>query len=833
MQFLHGLLSAVPFWLNGLIFIAAIGALAFYNAKLWHWTIATLTLFFLWGAPGWLLIFTAIVFAVFLVPAVRTRLLTVHVFNFLKKSNMMPAISETEQTAIEAGNTWIDAELFSGNPDFNRILNESYPELTKKEQDFIDGPVEKLCQMTNDWEVMKNRDLPESVWTFLKKEKFFGLIIPEEYGGLGFSATGNSAVVTKISSRCGALATTQMVPNSLGPAELIIHYGTQEQKEYYLPRLADGREIPCFALTEPTAGSDAGGMTSNGEVFKADDGELYIRLNWKKRYITLASISTVLGLAFKLRDPDNLLGKGKHPGITCALIPTKTDGVILGKRHDPLNVPFINCPTEGKDVIVSVDSIIGGPEQAGGGWRMLMESLAVGRGISLPGYATGGSKLVARYAGAYATVRKQFGLSIGQFEGVQEPLARIAGYNYILDAMRRFTCGGLDTGAKPAVVTAMAKYNATEFARNIMNDGMDVVGGAGISRGPRNVLASGYFATPIGITVEGANILTRTLMVFGQGAIRCHPFAYEEVKSLANGNLSAFDRALWGHIGHVVKNFVRASLLYISRGYIAKAPNSGLAANYYKKMRWASASFALWADVAMAVYGGNLKRKEKLTGRFADIFSWLYMGSAVLRRFEAEGQPAEDIHIMKWSMDLALAEIQKAFDGIFSNINFPGAKFVGWLNNVNKFGEMPDDRRGSKVANMLLAPSESRDRLTAGMFIPEADDAGLGKIESAFLEISKANLVLAKVKDAMKDGVLPRAKPLSLLDDAVKKEVIAKSEAELVRHAEALRNDAIQVDEFTADEYMSNQTKKASTRKKTPTKKMDESKENPEAEKAA
>ena len=479
--------------------------------------------------------------------------------------------------------------------------------------------------MVNDWDVFVKKGFPEQVWDYLRKEGFFGLIIPKKYGGLAFSATAHSAIVAKLASRSGPLATTVMVPNSLGPAELLMHYGTKEQKDYFLPRLAAGIEMPCFALTEPNAGSDAGGMQADGVVFKGDDGELYLKLNWNKRYITLAAISTVLGLAFKLHDPENLLGKGTTLGITCALVPSNTSGVKLGRRHDPLGVPFYNCPTYGEDVIVPINAIIGGVEGAGNGWRMLMESLAVGRGISLPSQAAGGAKLATRAVGAYALIRKQFGLNIGKFEGIEEPMARIGGYSYLMDAARRYTTGGLDKGAKPAVVTAIMKYQFTEFGREIINDSMDIVGGAGISRGPRNIFANNYIALPIAITVEGANILTRTLMIFGQGAIRCHPYALNEINALTSGDAKAFDQNFWAHIGHVARNKARAFVLSITRGRLASSPVSGASAKYLRKLSWASASFAFYADLALGSYGGALKMKEKIAGCYADILSNMYL----------------------------------------------------------------------------------------------------------------------------------------------------------------------------------------------------------------
>jgi acyl-CoA dehydrogenase len=743
------------------------------------------------------------------VPAVRRRALSKPLMDTMEKLGFLPTISDTEKTAIEAGTVWVDGELFSGNPDFERLLSERYPDLTDEERAFLDGPVEEVCRMTDDWDVFERKDLSLEVWDYLKKEKFFGMIIPEEYGGLGFSASANSAVVMKTAARSQVLGITVMVPNSLGPAELLIHYGTEEQKDYYLPRLADGREIPAFALTEPKAGSDAGSMTSTGEVFKGDDGELYVRLNWKKRYITLAAVSTVLGLAFKLSDPDNLLGKGENLGITCALVPTDIEGVELGKRHDPMGIPFVNCPTEGHDVVVPLEkSVIGGRKGAGQGWRMLMESLAAGRGISLPASAAGGAKSVYRVASAHAAVRKQFGLSIGKFEGIEEPLARIGGYTYIIEAARRYTNGGIDQGAKPAVVTAMMKYNTTELYREIINDGMDILAGNAISRGPRNTLAHAYQGTPISITVEGANILTRTLMVFGQGAIRCHPYALKEIEALENKDLKGFDKAFWGHIAHVGANKFRALLLSLSRGWLAaaKAPTSGPTAKYYRKLAWASASFAFMADVAMGTLGGNLKRKEKLTGRFADIFSWMYLGNAVLTRFEKEGRRTEDEPFMEWAMEYAFWQIQQAFDGIYGNFSVPGLKSilggpVQLWSRLNPIGSKPSDYLGHKVAQAMQVPGPQRERHTAGIFVSDDPTDALGRLEHALTLHHQAEPVQRRIKDAVKAGTLPRTAPAKLVGLAVEKGIITASEADLVRKAEEARYDAIQVDAFTLEEY--------------------------------
>tara|TARA_R110000868_G_scaffold1211_2_gene9334 strand:+ start:54281 stop:56773 length:2493 start_codon:yes stop_codon:yes gene_type:complete len=803
---LFGFLYEVPLWASvGVAVILAI-SFAYTGVPLWLWAVVGYAGLAGLDAPNWLIITYTACVVLFNVKPIRRTLLSAPLMKLMGALNFLPTISETEQTAIDAGTVWVEGELFSGKPNFNRILKEAYPELTKDEQDFLDNQVEALCKMVNDWDVFVKKDFNEDAWDYMRKEGFFGLIVPKKFGGHEFSATAHSAIVAKLASRCGPLATTVMVPNSLGPAELLMHYGTDKQKEYYLPRLAAGVEMPCFALTEPNAGSDAGGMTSDGQVFKGKDGELYLKLNWNKRYITLAAISTVLGLAFKLRDPENLLGKGEELGITCALIPSDTKGVVLGMRHDPLGVPFYNCPTHGNDVIVPIDAIIGGKEGAGNGWRMLMESLAVGRGISLPAQSLGGAKMATRVVGAYAMIRKQFGLNIGKFEGIEEPMARIGGYTYFMEAARRYTTGGLDSGAKPAVVTAIAKYNFTELMREILNDSMDIVGGAGISRGPRNIFANAYVSLPIAITVEGANILTRTLMIFGQGAIRCHPYALNEIKALTEGDVKGFDENFWAHIGHVVRNKARAFMLSITRGKLASSPVGGPASRYFKKLAWTSASFAFFADIALGSYGGALKMKEKIAGRYADILSYMYLAASTLRRFEAEGRRKEDEVYFKWAMDYIFYRIQIAFEGILKEIKVPGLTWVfrlaGVWSRVNPIGTYPSDYLGHKVASAMQTVGEQRDRITDGTYIPKDPTEAVGRYENALNLIISAGPVYKKMYVAMKKRDLPKASMDKLIDPALEKGIINKEEADLARKAEDARNDAIQVDEFTLEEYM-------------------------------
>ncbi|MCZ6633473.1 MAG: acyl-CoA dehydrogenase [bacterium] len=787
--------------------VVLVSVFGYVGAPLWLWTVLVGGVLWGIGISGWGWGVFGILGVIFNVRPIRRICVSFWVMKVLKSVGLLPAISETERTAIEAGTVWVEGELFSGKPDFKRLSEVPYPELTEAEQAFLEGPVEEVCRLTKDWDVHVQKDLPVEVWDFLKEKGFFGMVIPKAYGGLGFSASAHSAVVGKLGSRSLPLSITVMVPNSLGPGELLVHYGTEAQKQHYLPRLARGEEIPCFALTEPNAGSDAGSIQASGVVFKDEAGHLHLRLNWRKRYITLAAISTVIGLAFKLRDPGNLLGKGESPGITCALIPSDTPGVVLGKRHDPMGVPFVNAPIEGQDVLVSVDTIIGGIEGVGNGWYMLMESLAVGRGISLPAVSAIGAQFVARVTGAHATVRKQFGLSIGRFEGVEEVLARIGGWAYLMEAARVYTCSGLDEGARPAVVTAMVKYHLTELYRKVVNDGMDILGGNAISRGPRNLLAQSYMGLPIHITVEGANILTRCLIIFGQGAIRCHPYVYREIQALGAGDVDGFDRAFFGHVGHVVRNLFRALFLTLSRGYFARSPVRGPAARYYRKLAWASASFALLSDLALGMLGGQLKRREKISGRFADIFSWMYLGTATLRRFEARGRQPGELPFLHWCLESALTQVQLGFEGLFQNINLPG---LGWIFRgpltlwwrINPIAKPPSDVLGNQIARVLQHPGTERDALTGGIFVSLDEEEALGRLERAFRLSFESEAVERKIRDAVRNGTLTRDRPERLLAKALELGLVDSAEARLLQEAEAARNETIQVDQFRLEDYL-------------------------------
>ncbi len=798
-----------------IFFLVAIGLAftLFYQAKNYFgWVVPCFVLFVGWkqtgvSSPG--LYFAALtafmlLAVVFGVRPLRVALISKHLRPLI--APILPRMSETERTAIEAGSVWWEAEFFTGRPNWKRLLNFNPKELTPKERSFLENEVEEVCDMIDDWEVDRTGDLPAKVWDFIKKEGFMGMIIPEEHGGLGFSAIGHSAVITKLSSRSVALAVTVMVPNSLGPAELLLHYGTDEQKKHYLPRLARGVDVPCFALTEPNAGSDAGAMQSVGVVSEGTfDGKktVGIRLNWDKRYITLAPVATVIGLAFKLSDPDGLLGGEKELGITCALVPADLAGITIGERHDPLGVAFMNGPTHGQDVFIPLDFIIGGKDMAGKGWMMLMQSLAAGRGISLPSMASGAAQLATRATGAYATIREQFSTPIGRFEGIQEPLARIGAMTYAMDASRILTAGAVDSGEKPSVASAIVKCYLTEGMRNVVNDAMDIVGGAGICRGPRNVLAGAYSALPIGITVEGANILTRSMIIFGQGAIRCHPFVQDEMKGALEKDVDLFDKAFFGHVGFVFQNMARSFLLGVTDGALAGAPVNSKAAPYYAKFTRMSASFALASDMAMGTLGGSLKRKEAITGRLSDILSWMYIGSAALKRFHTEGAKERDLPFLEWICEHALYECQEAYRGVLRNLPLRPA---AWLLRFLAFPlgarwSPPSDRLTQRVASQLVDGHAAREHLTQGIFLPDKSELGLALLEETLVVVVQAQSVQRKLRDAMKHKRLEKRPSESLLERAVAAKVITETERELVEAAKAARNEAVAVDAFSKRTY--------------------------------
>lgn len=676
---------------------------------------------------------------------------------FTRARRVLPKMSDTEREAIEAGDVWWDAELFTGNPDWSKLLATPPAALSSGEQAFLDGPVEELCAMLDDWRISWEwGDLPPEIWDFLKAHRFFGMIIPEEYGGLGFSAFAHSEVIRKISTRSVTAAVTVMVPNSLGPGELLLRFGTKEQQRYWLPRLADGREIPCFGLTSPEAGSDAASMVDSGIICRGShDGRevLGLRLNWRKRYITLAPVATLLGLAFKAYDPDHLAGGKDDLGISVALIPVDTPGVETGRRHLPCYQAFQNGPVLGRDVFVPLDYVIGGPEWLGQGWRMLMSALAAGRGISLPALSSAAAAFAARTTGAYARVREQFNVPIGRFEGIEEPLGRMAATAYLLDAARRLTCAALDQGHHPAVISAIMKSQATERMRAITNDAMDIHGGKAIMDGPRNYLGNFCRAVPIGITVEGANILTRNLIIYGQGAIRCHPYLFEEMMALADPDpgkgIGRFDKVFWSHARHVLVTLMRAFGRSWTGGRFAPSPKTGATARYYRQLSRYAASFALVSDMALLTLGGTLKRKEMLAARLGDILSELYLLSAALKRWEDEGRQEADLPLLAWCMENGFNAIEARFAEVFANL--PN-RFVAWILRmvIQPFGarhRSPADRVTKRCANLLLEPSDARDRLIAGVYPGKSGDE-VAELERAFSLTIENEAIAKKLKDA-------------------------------------------------------------------------------------
>jgi len=739
--------------------------------------IAWLAWALIWVAIGWYAgvtgpVSTALLVMVFVLPALvlaikplRRVLLTKRIFDVFRK--ILPEMSPTERDAIEAGTVWWDAALFSGRPKWDTLLELGAPTLTAEERAFIDTECTQLCDLANDWETTAVwQDLSPQTWDFIKSKGFLGMIIPKQYGGKQFCAYAHSQVIMKLATRCSAAAVSVMVPNSLGPAELLMHYGTEAQKNHYLPRLARGDEIPCFALTSPYAGSDAAAIPDVGIVCKGvHEGRetLGFRVTWEKRYITLGPIATVLGLAFRALDPDHLLGPADEAGITCALIPTTHPGVNIGRRHWPLNAVFQNGPNWGHDVFIPLDWVIGGREQVGNGWRMLMECLAAGRAISLPSSNVGMAKLAVRGTGAYSAVRRQFRTAIGKFEGVQEALGRMGGNLYVMDAARRLSAQGVDLGEKPSVISAIAKYHITERARKVINDGMDVVAGKGICMGPSNFLARAYQQVPISITVEGANILTRSLIIFGQGAIRCHPYVLKEMTATRNADrtqgLRDFDSAFFGHASFTASNVVRCFVFALGGSVLIPKPvraDTRLEPYYRAATRLATA-FALLADVSMFMLGGELKRRERLSARLGDILSQLYLISATLKRFEDDGRPDADLPLVRWGVEDALYQAQTAFEGVLSN--YPKPLAAGLVRALAfPFGmphRVPGDRLGSAIAELMTTPGDARERLIADSYAPPAHIDPIGYGELMFALNPRYTEIEHKLRDAVKTGQIP------------------------------------------------------------------------------
>lgn len=757
------------------------------------------------------LLFVAVIGLIVTVPAIRRFLVTKRILKIFR--TMLPQISQTEQEALDAGTVWWEGDLFGGKPDWKKLLAYPRPQLTAEEQVFLDGPVEQLCAMLDEWKITHElKDLPPDVWQFIKKKGFFGLIIPKQYGGYGFSALAHSEVVMKIGSRSGTAAVTVMVPNSLGPAELLLHYGTEKQKEYYLPRLARGLEVPCFALTSPEAGSDAGAMPDFGVVchgeYEGKQNVLGMRVTWEKRYITLGPVATILGLAFKLYDPDRLLGGEEELGITLALIPTHTPGVNIGRRHYPLNGAFQNGPNSGKEVFIPMEWVIGEQEGIGQGWRMLMNCLAAGRSISLPATSVGAAKLAARTSGAYSRVRTQFKTPIGYFEGIEEALARIGGNTYMMDAARIMTAGAIDLGEKPSVVSAIVKYHLTERGRQAINDAMDIHGGKGICIGPRNYLGRTYQQIPVSITVEGANILTRNMIIFGQGAMRCHPYLLKEVNAMHDKDsdraLLAFDEALIGHAKFTMRNTANSLVYALMGNYIQDitpencAPETVL---YYRQLARFSASFACIADIGLMRLGGSLKRKERLSARLGDILSMLYLCSAALKRFEDDGRPASDLPLLHWSVQDAIYRMQQALDEFL--INFPGHAVFVWLLRVlifplGKRCKPPTDALAHEVARLMMEPGAVRDRLTAGIFVPTANNEPMADLEQALHCVIECGAIETRLREAVKLRQIT-ARGDEKIAQALQLKVITATEADLLNKMKALRSQAIKVDDFPPD----------------------------------
>ena len=789
--------------------IALLGAttLAYRRSPLLTWTGATAALLAAihFTGPGlspitWL-VFVAVV-ALLNVKPLRRRVFSTPLIKWFRK--VLPPMSSTEAEAIDAGTVWWDAELFSGRPEWKKLLDRPVPDFSDRERAFINGPVEELCSRLDNWEIENElNDMPPEAWQFIKENRFFGMIIPKEYGGLEFSARAQSEVVMKIASRSVAAAVTVMVPNSLGPGELLLHYGTREQKDYYLPRLARGEEIPAFGLTGPFAGSDAGSMPDIGVVCK----EIYngketlgFRVNWAKRYITLGPVATILGLAFKAEDPDGLLGGERELGITCALIPTNTPGVSIGKRHDPA-AAFQNGPNTGKDVFVPMEWLIGGQDQIGRGWKMLMDCLSVGRAISLPALGTGAGKLAVLTTGAYARIRKQFRTPIGRFEGIEEALARIAGTTYRMDAGRCLTAAALDAGEKPSVLSAILKYQNTEGMRVALNDAMDVHAGKAVCRGRNNYLSGVYSTIPVAITVEGANILTRSMIIFGQGAIRCHPYVLREMRAAANpdpvAGLADFDDALFRHIGFTISNLTRSLVLALTGSRLASVPEASISTPYLKQLTRMSAGFAFMADVAMLTLGGELKRREKISGRFADVLSHLYLASAVVKQHEDADRLVSEQPVVKWALEDSLYRVQQAMVGICDNFPIP---LVGGLMRrvVMPLGPRlrpPSDQLGHRVAQLIQRPGEARDRLSAGLYFELDRHDPVGLAELCLRKVIASEPIEQKLRKALGRNIAPHDFE-SAIAEGLAGGIVNDIEARTLREAMELTTLVIQVDEF-------------------------------------
>ena len=798
------------------VFVLAVVYFAYRRLPLLIYTLACtalLTAYMRFGNPGdiwqgalWLML--ALLWLFNLRPLRKALISRPFLRTYLR---LLPKMSNTEREALEAGTVWWDGELFSGNPDWSKLRANPPPRLSAEEQAFLDGPCEELCRMLDDFDITHRRgDLPPEVWAFLKSRGFFAMIIGRQYGGLGFSAYAHSCVLVKLAGRSVTCASTVAVPNSLGPAELLNHYGTEAQKNHYLPRLARGDDIPCFALTGPRVGSDAAAMPDTGVVCRGlwqGQEILGLRLNFSKRYITLAPVATVIGLAFRMLDPDRLLGGAQDLGITCALIGRDAVGVEIGQRHLPLDIPFQNGPVRGRNVFVPLECIIGGIKMAGQGWRMLVEQLSVGRCISLPSNCTGGAKAAVFATGAYARIRRQFNMPVGKFEGVEQVIARMVGLTYISDAARSVTIAAIDAGARPAVPAAILKYHVTEMGRRVANDAMDVQGGKGIMLGPRNYLGRGYQSVPIAITVEGANILTRSLIIFGQGAIRCHPFVLREINAARNPDrergVDEFDRALFGHIGFTISNAARSLVMALTLARFESVPDAGPTRRYYQHIERFSASFAFATDVAMLALGGYLKKKESISARLGDVLSSMYLASMVLKHHEDQGSPVADLPIVEWSCRELLYQAQEQLHGVLRN--FP-VRPMAWLMRLCIFPRgltyfAPGDRLGRAVAGLLQSDCESRDRVTAGVYREQRNDNPLGQLQQALELAPAAELIEKKLRvDGVRTGRVSALELPGQIEQSLALGILSAAEAATLRAYDALVMDIINVDEFAPDE---------------------------------
>jgi acyl-CoA dehydrogenase len=728
------------------------------------------------------------------------------IMRFMRDNNVLPRISDTERQALEAGTVWIDGQIFSGNPDFAKMLAEPYNQHSAEEQAFLDGPTEDVCRMIDRYQIGITRKVPDAVLDAIKQQGFMGLLIPKQYGGKEFSTLAISSIMAKINPYCPTAGTFVVIPNSLGAAELLKHYGTDEQKNAYLPKLASGEYVPCFGLTELTAGSDAASIKAEGVVFRDEQGETKIRLNFRKRYITLAPAANLISLAFQMHDPENVLGKGEYPGITVIMLHKGTPGLHNGDHHLPIGLSFYNGPIIGDNVIASPEQIIGGPNYAGQGWRMLMEQLAGGRAVSLPAGAIGGMKLIAAATGAYSVIRHQFGIPIGLMEGVQEKIARIAAFTYMFEGARVYSCSALDNGEQPPVISALLKSSSTEYTQKAIVDGMDVFSGSGVMQGPNNILGGGYSSAPVSITVEGANIMTRTLITFGQGATRCHPYALPLVKAVENNDAGEFRNKLLGWLWHTTSNFFRAKVRGLTRGFSAGSPESGAVATYYRRLAWASSRYALLADLALYLIGSKLKAKGSLGGRFADALTYQVLALSALRRFKAEGSRAEDLPVLAYSCEYALAKIQDAFEGIHANFDVP---FVGWwlrgpasvFLRLNPLSRGPSDRLIPKVAGSLQLMNEQYKRLTDGIAPVDENGPGMGRLMKAFRLHTEVEPIKKKIAKAQRARELPRGMAYDLVDLALSSKVITQTEAAQLKEANAAAMAAIEVDVFKPEDY--------------------------------